>query len=194
MTKPLRVAAIILAAGESRRFGSPKQLLDWRGRPLLRHAICQTLAAPVAEIVVVLGAHAAQIAPVTHGLPVTLAVNRAWARGISGSVKMGLRALRSDVDGALFLLADQPRVTPELLTRLIHAHATSDSPIVAPRAGGRRGNPVFFARSIFPELMQITGDQGGRAVIARREHDIFWVETEERILSDIDVPDDLERV
>ena len=193
MTSPLRIAAIILAAGESKRFGAPKQLHAWQGRPLLRHVICQAMAAPVSEIVVVLGAYAAQVAPITHGLPVTLAVNRTWAAGMSGSVKIGLRALRDEVDGALFLLADQPRVTPELLTRLIQAHAAFGSPIVAPRARGRQGNPVFFARSIFPELMRITGDQGGRAVIARRSRDVFWLDVAERILFDIDTPGDLAR-
>ncbi len=187
----MRVAAIILAAGEARRFGSPKQLADWQGRPLLRHVVLQTLAAPVAEIIVVLGAHARQVAPVVHGLPVTLAVNHAWEQGMSGSVKIGLRAARVQPDAALFLLADQPRVTPELIRGLIQAHAATRAAIVAPRAGDRPGNPVLFARALFPELMQVTGDQGGRAVMRAQGDRIHWVEVAREALFDIDAPGDL---
>ncbi len=186
-----RVAAIILAAGESRRFGSPKQLLDWQGQPLLRHVVVQTLAVETSEVVVVLGAHLPRIAPAVQGLPITLAVNREWARGMSGSVKLGLRALRAEVDAALFLLADQPGITPQLCQRLIQAHASTHAPIIAPRSGDRPGNPVLFARELFPQLMQVRGDQGGRAVMKTRQADIHWVETDAKLLRDIDRPDDL---
>jgi molybdenum cofactor cytidylyltransferase len=161
------VTAIILAAGASTRFGSPKQLLDWRGQPLLRHVITQTLAAPVSEIIVVLGAHYARIAPVVQGLPVVLARNQHWEAGLSGSVALGLRALRPPADAAIFLLADQPDISPALISQVIAAFAESRAPIVVPRAGEQRGNPVLFARSLFPELMQVRGDQGGRALMQR---------------------------
>lgn len=186
-----RIAAIILAAGQARRFGSPKQLLDWQGQPLLRHVILQALAAPVAEIVVVLGAHMVQIAPMVHGLPVTLTVNHAWTQGMSGSVKAGLQALRVEPDAAIFLLADQPLITPDLIRRIIEVHARTRAGIVAPRAGERPGNPVLFARALFPELMQLTGDQGGRAVMRTHRGAIHWVEADERVIFDIDKPGDL---
>ena len=186
-----QVSAIILAAGASTRFGSPKQLLDWRGQPLLRHVIMQTLAAPVSEIIVVLGAHAARISPVVQGLPVVLARNPRWQAGLSGSVALGLRALRSPADAALFLLADQPEISAELMARLITAFAESRAPIVAPRVAGRRGNPALFARELFPELMQVQGDQGGRALMQRYQERIQWVAADERALFDIDRPRDL---
>jgi molybdenum cofactor cytidylyltransferase len=175
MTAGPHVAAIILAAGESKRFGSPKQLLDWEGQPLLRTVVWQALAALVSEIVVVLGAHYARVAPVVHGLQVTLARNPRWRAGMSSSVALGLRALRTDADAAIFLLADQPEVTSGLISCVIGAYAQSGAPIVAPRVGGRRGNPALFAREILPELMQVTGDQGGRALMQRYGDRIHWV-------------------
>jgi len=194
MTAGPRVAAIILAAGESKRFGSPKQLLDWEGQPLLRTVVWQALAAPVSEIVVVLGPHYARVAPVVHGLPVTLARNPRWQAGMSSSVALGLRALRTDADAVIFLLADQPQVTSELIGRVIAAYAASGAPIVAPRAGGRRGNPALFPRDLFPELMQVTGDQGGRALMVRYEDRIAWVDADAGALFDIDEPGDLRRL
>ena len=186
-----RVAAIVLAAGASTRFGSPKQLLAWRGRPLLQHVIWQALAAPVCEVVVALGAHYARVTPLTHGLPVTLARNADWEAGLSSSVALGLRALRGRPDAAVFLLADQPGASPELIARLIRAFARSRAPIVLPRVRGQRGNPAFFARELFPELMQVTGDQGGRALLTRYWDDIAWVDADERALFDIDTPEDV---
>lgn len=187
------IAGIILAAGASTRFGSPKQLLEWRGQPLLRHVILQALAAPLSEIVVVLGAHFQRVAPVVHGMPVKLAYNRRWQTGMSSSVALGLRALQMPADGALFLLADQPEVSPDLIERMIMAFARTRSPVVVPDVGGRRGNPALFARALFPELMQVQGDQGGRALMQRYRERIHWVEADERALYDIDRPRDLDQ-
>ncbi len=186
-----RVGAIILAAGASTRFGSPKQLLDWGGQPLLRHVIGQTLAAPVSEIVVVLGAHYHRIAPIVHGLPVVLTRNPHWQAGMSSSVALGLRALRENADAALFLLADQPQVSSGLMARVIRAYAETEAAIVAPRVAGRRGNPALFARALFPELMQVRGDQGGRALMQRHQDHIHWVNADAGALFDIDKPQDL---
>ena len=187
----LPIAAIVLAAGASTRFGSPKQLLDWQGQPMLRHVIGQALAAPVSEIVVVLGAHYARVAPVVRGLPVTLARNRAWQQGLSSSVALGLRALRESTAAALFLLADQPLVSPELIQRVITEFERTHAPVVIPRAGEQRGNPVLFVRECYPELMQVSGDQGGRALMQKYQNRIRWVQADDRALYDIDTPQDL---
>ncbi|RUA15911.1 MAG: hypothetical protein DSY55_05255 [Clostridia bacterium] len=185
------IAAIILAAGASTRFGAPKQLLDWYGQPLLRQIALQTLATPARQIVVVLGAYFQQAAPVMHGLPVTLAYNPRWQRGMSSSVALGLRALRGQADAALFLLADQPNVSSDLMTRVMRTYASTRAPIVAPRHRGQRGNPALFARELFPDLMQVTGDQGGRALFRRYADQVHWLEADASILFDIDRPQDM---
>jgi len=187
------IAGIILAAGASTRFGSPKQLLAWRGQPLLRHVILQALAAPLSEIVVVLGAHFQRVAPVVQGMPVTLACNHRWQAGMSSSVALGLRALPTASDGALFLLADQPEVSPGLIEGMMTAFARTRAPVVVPDVGGRRGNPALFARALFPELMQVQGDQGGRALMQRYRERIHWVAADEGALYDIDRPCDLDQ-
>lgn len=188
----MTVAAVILAAGAATRFGSPKQLQDWQGQPLLRHSIWQALAAPVSQIVVVLGAHYPRTAPLVHGLPVQIAYNRHWSAGMSSSVQLGLRALRPSCEGALFMLADQPGVSPQVMQQIIDAFRHSGAPIVAPRAGQRQGNPVLFSRALFPELLQISGDQGGRALLRRYPYQVHWMDVDPRVLFDIDRPADLE--
>ncbi len=188
-----RVAAIVLAAGASRRFGTPKQLVPWQGQPLLRHVLWQVLAAQVDEVVVTLGAYADQVAPVVHGLPVTLVIHRDWAQGMSTSVRTGLRALRTEPDAALFVLADQPGLTPAWIHRILRVYETIHAGIVAPRAGERPGNPVLFDRVFFPELMKITGDQGGRVVMRAHPQAIHWLEADPSLLWDIDFPEDLFR-
>ncbi len=95
------------------------------------------------------------------------------------------------MSAALFLLADQPGITPRLLSALVQRHRETLAPIVAPRFQGRRGNPVLFDRRTFPEFEQLTGDAGARSIIRRYEAEIAWVDWPTgEILRDIDTPDD----
>lgn len=181
-------AAIILAAGASTRFGAAKQLYDWHGQPLLRHVVLQALAAAVEEVIVVLGAHFAAIAPALHGLPITLVYNEHWAAGQSTSMQAGLRACAPGVEAALFLLGDQPHLPPALLHEILATHRRTLAPIVAPRHQGRRGNPVLFDRACFPELMAIRGDSGGRDLFQRYAGQVAWVEAGPEVLFDLDRP------
>ncbi len=185
-----KTAAIVLAAGASTRFGSPKQLHSWRGAPLLRQVVLQALAAPVQRVVVVLGAYFDAIAPALAGLPVWVVYNPDWEQGQSASVRAGLRAVGPVVEAALFMLGDQPRQPADLLHHLVNAHRRTLARIVAPRHRGRRGNPVLFDRSLFPELMQITGDRGGRVLFERYQEEIAWVEAGEEVLEDVDHPEE----
>jgi len=197
------VAAIVLAAGASLRFGQPKQLLPWGEKTLLQHVVDAVLASSTGRVVVVLGHRAGEIEaslraePSGERLgdrPVEVVVNDAWEEGLASSVRAGLRAIGPQVGAALFLLADQPSVTPQLINELIRRHRQSRKPIVAPFHRGRRGNPVLFARSLFPELMALKGDQGGRAVIGRYRAEVERVEVDsEGFFIDIDTPEDYER-
>lgn len=183
--------AVVLAAGASSRFGSPKQLVDWQGQPLLRHIVLQTLAAPVQQVIVVVGAHFAEVATTLLGLPVTMVYNPNWEQGQSTSMQAGLLACAPETQAVLFVLGDQPALPTELSQRLIAAHRQTLAPIVAPRHQGHRGNPVLFDRTCFAELLAVTGDSGGRSLFAKHAEQVLWIETGPEVLDDIDRPEDV---
>ena len=192
-TEPLPVAAVVLAAGASQRMGRPKQLLPW-GRddqPMLRHVVQTALAAPVDEVLVVLGHAADHIAPVLEGLPVRIVVNPAWASGLSTSIHAGVETVSPTAEAAIFLLADQPRQTPEIIAALVARFRRTRAPIVVPQVAGRRGAPALFARGLFDELRAVQGDRGGRDLIALHPDLIATVELpNSALLASVDTPDD----
>jgi molybdenum cofactor cytidylyltransferase len=188
-----RVAAIVLAAGGSRRFGSPKQLLPWKGKTLLEHVVDGVLDSGVDQVVVVLGHEREAIGALVRDRRVETVVNEDWERGQSGSIRAGLQALSDSCDAGLFVLADQPHVTPELIDSILARYRRTLAPIVAPAHRGRRGNPVLFARTLFPELLEMQGDQGGRHVMERHDNEVETVEVRDPTLFlDIDTVDDYE--
>ena len=187
------VAAIILAAGASVRFGQPKLLADWRGKPLIAHVADVALASSARPIIVVVGAHEQAIRAALGERPVTVVVNPNWAEGMSSSVRAGVKTLPPGTSGALFVLADQPNLTPELLNHLIEQFRATGAPIVEPRFGDQPGNPALFARELFGELMQLTGDRGGRPVIQKYADRVAVVQADDLAkLQDIDTPEDYE--
>ncbi len=182
-----RAAAIVLAAGKSRRFGSPKQLLTWGKTTLLEHVVDRALESSVEDTLVVLGHRAEQTGALLRGRPVRLVINEDWQRGLSSSVKAGLQALPASCEACLFLLGDQPNVTTELIDTILQRYRRSLAAIVAPSYRGRRGNPVLFSHALFPELLVTEGDQGGREVILRHQDELETVEIEqENVFLDID--------
>lgn len=187
------VAAIILAAGAARRFGQPKQLLPWGGKPLVWRAADKALQAGLSPVIVVTGEKTQEIAAVLADLPVQVVPNPAWAQGQSTSVSAGVQSLPAKTGAALFLLADQPHVPVELVKRLVDSHAATLAPTIAPWAAGRRANPVLFDRALFPRLAALSGDAGGRALFDEfPPHHLPW--DDPAILLDIDTPDDYRRL
>jgi molybdenum cofactor cytidylyltransferase len=192
---PSRVAALILAAGAPSRMGQPKQLLDWDGRPLVRAAADVALAAKLDPIVVVVGYAQAKVEQALAGLPLRLVANPDYAAGQSTSLRAGIEALGQAADAAVVLLGDQPFITAAIVERLVEEWHSSGAVIVAPAYAGQRGNPVLFARAIFPELLAIQGDQGARAVLAADRARVRLVAFDDaRPLADIDTPEDYERL
>ena len=184
-----QTAGIILAAGGSSRFGQPKQLLTWRGEPLVRHVAKTALRAGLNPVIVVLGADADAIEPVIKDIGLRIVINQAWMDGVSTSIKTGLSALKEDVGGVIFLQADQPQIPVQLVSSLIEEHRNTLNPIVAPQIDGVRGNPVLFDQTVFPALSALEGDRGGRALFSH--YPIDWVTWHDpKALMDIDSPGD----
>ncbi len=185
-----QTAGVILAAGGSRRLGQPKQLLAWEGKPFIRQIAENALQAGLRPLYVVVGEGYEEIEAILDGLPLTLVHNPDWSSGQAASLRVGLRALPPGCDSVMFLLSDQPQVSPILLRRLIAQYENHRKPITAPLVQGQRGNPVLFSQETFADLSKISGDRGGRAVFSQFEVDwLPWVD--ERALMDVDREGDL---
>ncbi len=192
-----RVAGIILAAGASRRLQEqlqqPKQLLDWRGQPFVRRVAAAALAADLSPVILVLGYQADSIRTAIQDLPLQIVHNPDWEHGQSASLIAGLHVLPTGIGGAIFLLADQPQIPANLLNSLLSEHAVSLAPIIAPLADGKRSNPVLFDRQVFPDLLSLRGDTGGRALFSR--YPIHWLPWHDpNIGLDVDTLEDYNRL
>src|SRR5271156_599395 len=163
-TTTSRIGAVILAAGTSSRMGEAKQLLRLGGSTLLDQVVHNLCGSRVAEIVIVLGHEAETIKQQTAVKNLKVVVNESYRQGMGTSLRAGLSALSSDVDAALIVLADQPFVRPATFDQIIEHYRQSQAQIVIPIYKGFRGNPVLLDRSVFPEVMALTGDIGCRAI------------------------------
>ncbi|MBK1833808.1 nucleotidyltransferase family protein [Roseibacillus ishigakijimensis] len=158
--------AVILAAGEARRFGKPKQLLQWQGETLLERACRLAITAGCHPVRVVLGARREAIARLALPPEVTLVTNENWQEGMGNSLACGVRSL-PEVDAVFVLLVDQPGVTVETLLRMKAPLESGEASLVQCQAGEWMGPPALFARAHFSELAQLQGEEGGRAVIRK---------------------------
>jgi molybdenum cofactor cytidylyltransferase len=189
------IAAIVLAAGTSSRMGRQKLVLPMPGgRPLVRLAVEQVLAASLDDVVVVLGGEADAVREALAGLPVRTVLNPRYAEGQSTSLRVGLDALRPGTTAALIALGDQPLPDPSVIARLVATLSTTGRPIAVPRYRDGRGNPVLFAASLFGELRAVTGDRGGRDVVARDAQRVSEVLVDAPMPADIDTPAEYEAV
>ena len=192
--RPL-IAGVILAAGESRRFGQVKQLLDFHGKTFIENIVEAALAAGLSPVAVVLGAHQTEIAPILgqYGDTINIVKNPDWQTGQSASIRIAVNLLKNRCNAAIFLLVDQPQVKPALLQALSERYIQTDATIVVPFVGERRGNPVLFDERCFPRLQELQGDQGGRQLFADFPQDrLDWPDA--GILLDVDSPQDYQEL
>jgi len=189
-----RTAGIILAAGTSSRYGQFKQLLDWKGKPFIRQVTETALQAGLEPVVVVTGFRHTDVASHLQDLPIRLIHNPDFELGQSTSIKAGIRSLPQHIGAAVFLLADQPQIPTEVIRALVETHAGERPSILAPLVlEERRANPVLFDRVTFPDLLNLTGDIGGRGIFDK--HRVTYLPWHDDILIfDVDKPDDYERL
>ncbi|HSP16035.1 MAG TPA: NTP transferase domain-containing protein [Thermoanaerobaculia bacterium] len=182
------ISAIVLAAGQAKRFGDCKQLLPINGKPLLQHVLDTLRQSKVDDVVVVLGAYANEIRQQIQFRDERIIANPDYEKGMSTSIQAGLRAI--DSDAAFIVLADQPFVTAKTYDLLIDEYRRSRPKATIPTFNGFRGNPVLIEKSLFPEIMEIRGDTGARAIFGN--HQVTKVPVDDRgVLIDIDTPEDV---
>lgn len=196
---PARAAsihAVLLAAGQSRRMGSQNKLLaDLDGKTLVYRAAETLKKSQVTGITAVTGHEADAVRAVLTPLDIAFAESPLYTQGLAETVKRGTAAVPEDADGALFTLGDMPRLQPETVDRLIAAFDPVEGrSICVPVHNGKRGNPVLFARRFFPEIMELSGDSGAKALLGAYEDQVCEVAVEDPgVLLDLDTPDALSR-
>jgi molybdenum cofactor cytidylyltransferase len=173
--------------------GSNKLMAEVAGKPLIRHAVEAALASGAASVVVVIGNAGADVRLAVAPLTVSFVDNPDFSKGLSSSLKHGLKALPGDCDGAVILLGDMPGVTSTLIDRLIAAFDPAEGrAICVATRGGKRGNPVLWARRFFAEMLAIEGDVGARQLIGQNAELVCEVEAgDDGPLIDIDTPEAL---
>ncbi len=169
------IAALVLAAGGSRRLGRPKQLEPWGSTTLLGHVIDLVESFPVDETWVVVGADLDRVINEIGTRPVGIIQNPDWETGLASSLRVGLDALTrlSKADGVLVFLGDQPAVRADVVTALIEKHRRSSAMAIVPKYRYSRGNPVLIDRALWPRLMSLEGDEGAQRLLQAHSE---WVE------------------
>ena len=190
------ISGIVLAAGAAERMGRQKLLLDLKGKPVLQWTLEAALGSKLDEVVCVVR-HLKEIQQ-TISLKhrkLRWVTNEKAAEGQSTSIIAGLKAVSPGSEAAVFLVGDQPLVKPDLITGLIDLFLQNDPSIVAPSLQGQARNPVLFHKDLFPELLQLTGDRGGRGLIDKHRPRLALLEwKDETAFLDVDVWEDYERL
>ena len=181
---------VVLAAGPSTRFGSPKQLVRVAGRPLLHTAVTRAAEVTGNALIVVLGAGATELAPLLKHSPGSVVINHEWREGLASSIRTGVSRLPAACTGVLLLLADQAAVTTDDLKRLASTWRKQPQYIAAALYAGTTGVPAVFPRNLFRELAELRGDVGARGLLRRSVDRVVRVPMPSAAL-DIDTPEDL---
>jgi len=195
LTNPRRsnkhIAAVVLAAGESRRMGDASKLtMMVDGTPMVARVVDELLRSRADRVIVVTGHERERIEDALSGREVELVHNPDYEEGIAASVRTGIATLGNDVPGALVALGDMPWVSTAVIDRLVDAFASDgELSIFIPTFGRKRGNPVLWGSQHFPELLALSGDVGGKALFHRHAAAICYVDVESPGVNiDVDTP------
>ena len=186
------VGCIILAAGASTRLGTPKQLLVLNNKTLLESSIEAALDSGAWPVVVVLGANQDKIKPSLIKHPVITVENVAWKEGMASSIRCGIETLSAfskEIEAALIIVCDQPKMDHKILSGLIETHITSKSTITAAKYNNRRATPAVFSKALFATLSKLSGEHGARDLLNTKDLNITEVDLPQ-LAQDIDTLSD----
>jgi molybdenum cofactor cytidylyltransferase len=190
-----KFAAVVLAAGQSNRFGPQNKLLaDLGGRPLLRGVADEVVGGGADPVVVVTGCDRAGIETALAGLPVRFVHNDGWRAGMGSSIAAGVAALGADVEAAFIVPGDMPRLTSDVFQKLAAAFARAERPMIVYPAtpAGEQRNPVLWPRRYFPKLATLSGPDGAKGLLRRLGPECLSVVADDpTVFADIDTADDL---
>jgi molybdenum cofactor cytidylyltransferase len=189
------LAGVVLAAGESRRMGKPKQLLPFGEHTILERVVDTLLTAGVGEVIVVLGHLAERVRPVLGNRAVRAVVNASYRQGMLSSVKCGVRAIGAEHDAVLFALGDQPHIESAVVSEVIRSYRAGNAGIVIPRYGTKKGHPIIIDLQKYREaIVSLPDDVGLNTLMQEHADDVRLLDVAtEDIIRDIDVPDDYTR-
>ncbi len=188
------VAGILLAAGTSSRMGKNKLLFELNGESVLRGAVKRALAGGLSPLMVVLGHESDKAWQEIEDLPCQWALNPLYAEGINSSLKSGVLAVKAEAQAAMVLLADMPFVTPEMIAAMIERYRHTEAPLVISDYEGINAPPMLYDRSLFLELLLMTGEGCGRQVVKRHREEAAVMSWPAAALADLDVPEDYARM
>ena len=178
MPSASKIGIVILAAGLSSRLGKPKQMLEFKGKSLLKHAVTAAVDSNASFVVVVIGANATLIVKELDNNEVHVVENKNWQEGMASSIRCGLKAVTKKApltDAVIFLVCDQPHISAKLVNEIIMVHQQTGRPIVACNYGDTFGPPVLFYKSFFDELNLLQGDVGAKKIIQQYSEELTSV-------------------
>ncbi|MEM3794232.1 MAG: molybdenum cofactor cytidylyltransferase, partial [Thermoprotei archaeon] len=182
---------LILAAGESRRMGTQKLLLEVQGKPILQHVIDTASTIGFPELVVVIGSQSDKIISKINFGSVKIVINNEYRAGLSSSLKLGLKSFTSNPDAYMVMLGDMPFIRPDTLRKLLEEHAKTDPFMSIPVYREKRGNPVIISRRAVKEVETLSGDSGARQLLERHPHEVMWIQVDdEGVILDVDTQED----
>jgi len=197
MLYPIHNAGLlVLAAGQSKRLGRPKQLLEFEGQSLLNRLLGILKKSSNHPIGLVLGANALLIEQQLTETNIHVIVNPDWEEGMASSIRLGVQEMTQHLpglDGLMILVCDQPHITENQIKSLFQLQQEKDLPLAASYYSGVVGTPVLFHRSIFADLLSLKGDIGAKSVIQQREKEVARLDFEKGMI-DIDKPEDYEQL
>jgi molybdenum cofactor cytidylyltransferase len=189
------ISGLVLGAGASQRFGPPKQLMPFRGTTMLGWVVDQARqAANLDEVVVVLGRAADQVREQVDFGAARVVENPIFGEGCSSSYRAGIGALSAESAAIMIVLGDLPGVTPEIIDRLAEAWREHEAPIALCSYQGRKGHPMIFARSLFPQLVELHGDKAAWKLVDANAATVQEVHFDLPYPDDINTPEDFERL